>query len=119
MFDVSFLVQILATKTTESWLALLGGATYVWYKSGTKSRMGRAMESGISTLISLAIGPDISRTTNYPPTFVYLTVSIFCFFVLDVTTSIASDKDEVLKMIKAFIYKFLNIHKDNGNGGPK
>lgn len=119
MFDSSFLIQIFASKTTESWLALLGGATYVWYKSGASSRFGKAIEAGISTLISLGIGPDISRTTNYPPTFVYLTVSIFCFFVLDVTTSLASDKDEVLKMVKAFIYRILNIHKDNGNGGSK
>ena len=119
MSDNSFFLQILATKTAESWLALLGGATYVWYKSGAGSRVGKAIEAGISTLISLALGPDISATTGYPPTFVYLAVSIFCFFILDVATSLASDKDEVLKMMKAFIHKWLGISKDNSTGGPK
>lgn len=93
------------SKPVEAWVAIWAGALYVWYKSGAKSFLGRAIEAGISSLLSLAVTPDLTRMTGYSPVLIHLAVSSFGFLVLDVTTSILSDKED----IKALFTKLISI----------
>lgn len=107
--------SIISSKSPESWLSIIGGTLYVWIKSGNASRLGQAVEAGISGLISISIGPDIVNVTGYPPALVYFVVAVFGFLVLDVTSSIVSDKEELKAMTKSFIRRKLGIGKSSGD----
>lgn len=108
-------VQLLAAKSPEAWISIITGAFYVWYRSGAVSRIGKAVEAGLSGLISVALGPDIVAVTGYPPVVVHFVVAVFGFLVLDVATSIFSDKTELVAMAKSFLRAWLKIDKDSGD----
>lgn len=111
--EPSIWAQILAAKTPEAWISIITGAFYVWYRSGAMSRVGKAVEAGISGLISVALGPDIVAVTGYPAVVVHFVVAVFGFLVLDVATSIFSDKTELVAMAKSFLRAWLKIDKDS------
>lgn len=100
-------LQIIASKSYESWISIIGGTLYVWHRSGNATRLGQAVEAGISGLISISLGPDIINVTGYPAALIYFVVAVFGFLVLDVLTSIVSDKDELKVMMKAFIDRWI------------
>lgn len=100
---------LIISKSPESWLSIIGGSIYVWIKSGNIKRIGRAMEAGLSGLISVALGPDIIAATSYPASFVYFTVAVLGFLVLDMSMSIIADKEELKIIIKGFVRKWLGI----------
>ena len=111
--EPSIWAQILAAKSPEAWISIITGAFYVWYRSGTLSRIGKAVEAGISGLISIALGPDIVAVTGYPPVVVHFVVAVFGFLVLDIFTSVFSDKTELVSMTKSFLRTWLKIDKDS------
>ena len=111
--EPSIWAQILAAKSPEAWISIITGAFYVWYRSGTLSRIGKAVEAGISGLISIALGPDIVAVTGYPPVVVHFVVAVFGFLVLDISTSVFSDKIELVSMTKSFLRTWLKIDKDS------
>lgn len=108
-------VELLMAKTPEAWMSIFGGSAYVWYRSGALSQLARAVEAGISGIIAMAIGPDIIAVTGYPPVLVYFTVSVFGFLVLDVASSIVSDKTELAAIAKHFIRSKLGMRDDSGD----
>lgn len=110
-------VQLLADKSPEAWISIITGACYVWYRSGALSRVGRAIEAGLSGLISVALGPDIISVTGYPPVIVYFVIAVFGFLVLDIASSVFSDKTELITMAKSFLRVWLKIDKDSENRG--
>lgn len=109
--DSTFWLQILAAKSFEAWLAILGGVAYVWYKSGALTRLGKAMEAGISGVMSMALGPDLIKASGYPPTLVHFLIAVGGFLVLDFGTSFFSDKAELTAIARDFIRKWLRIDK--------
>ena len=111
--EPSIWAQILAAKSPEAWISIITGAFYVWYRSEAMSRVGKAVEAGISGLISVALGPDIVAVTGYPAVVVHFVVAVFGFLVLDVATSIFSDKTELVAMAKSFLRAWLKIDKDS------
>lgn len=100
-------LQLMTSKSPESWISIVGGTLYVWLKSGNATRLGRAIEAGISGLISISLGPDIIGVTGYPAALVYFVVAVFGFLVLDVSTSIVSDKEELKSILKSFINRWI------------
>ena len=108
-------IQFLAAKTPEAWIAIIAGCTYIFYRSGSLTRLGRAFEAGISGLISVALGPDIITSTGYPPVVVHFTIAVLGFAALDLVTSVISDKKELGTMIREFLRYWLRLDKGNGN----
>lgn len=113
--ETSLFLQFLAAKTPEAWIAIIIGSIYVFYRSGADSKAGRAVESGISGLISIAMGPDIVSATGYPPVFVHFTIAVLGFAALDLATSIISDKKELGNMFKSFLRHWFMMDKGNGD----
>lgn len=114
--EPSLWFQLLSTKSPEAWIAVIVGSAYVFYRSGAGSKAGKAVEAGISGLISVALGPDIVAGTGYPPVVVHFTIAVLGFAALDLVTSIASDKKELGSMGKEFLRYWLGINKGDGNG---
>lgn len=110
----SFWSQLLSARTPESWLAILAGAVYVFYKSGANTRVGKAVEAGIAGVMSMAIGPDIVKLTGYPPALIHFLVAVGGFLVLDFGTSFLSDKTELAAIVRDTIRKWLGIGKRGG-----
>lgn len=100
---------MLASKAPEAWIAILGGAAYVWHKSGKITRKERAIEAGIAAIISIALGEDVVVVTGYPPALVHFVIAVFSFAILDFTSSMFADKEELSAAIRAFFYKWLGI----------
>lgn len=117
MSDTAYWLKLILAKSPEAWFSIIGGSAYVWYRSGALSRFGRACEAGISGLISLALGPDISVVTGYPPVFVHFAIAVFGFLILDVFTSVISDKTELKNIVMAFIRKWVGVPKDPKDKG--
>lgn len=109
MESQNLLLQLLDQKAPEAWLSMLAGTIYVWIKSGNKTRVGKAIEVGLSGILAYSISPDIIDKTGYPETFVYFAVASFGFFVLDVFSSIMTDKDELKILILGLAKKWLRI----------
>lgn len=116
--DPTILFVIMSARTPEVWLAILGGTAYVWYKSGTTSRLGRALEAGISGLMSVALGPEVIRASDWPPALVHFLIAVVGFAILDALTSFFSDKDALTAMFKEFVKKWFNL-SDNDDRGKK
>lgn len=113
--EYSLWTELLLAKSPEAWLSIIGGSAYVFYRSGAMSHLAKAFEAGISGVISMALGPDIIAVTGYPPVLVYFTVSVFGFLVLDVASSIVSDKTELASIAKHFIRRRLGMRDDSGD----
>lgn len=110
-------LAILLSKSFEAWIAIVVGILYVWYKSGATTRIGKAIEAGISGLISLSLGPDVILITGYPPTVVHFVIAVFGFLALDVCSSIVSDKTELARIGREFVRRWLGLGKDSGDKG--
>lgn len=113
--DPNVWTEILTAKSPEAWMSIFGGAAYVFYRSGALSHLAKAFEAGISAIISMAVGPDIIAVTGYPAVLVYFTTSVFGFLVLDVASSIVSDKTELAAIAKHFIRRKLGMRDDTGD----
>lgn len=111
--EYSIWLLLTNAKSSEAWLAILGGSAYVWYKSGAKSKFAKAIEAGISGLISVGLGEDVISITSYPPALVHFAVAVFSFAILDFSTSLFADKEELTFAFKAFVCKWLGIELKN------
>lgn len=109
--DPTLFLALLTARSPEAWLAIVGGSFYIWYKTGTKSRFGRALEAGISGLMSLALGPEIIQITGWPVAIVHFLIAVLGFAILDTLTSFFSDKEALAEIIKEYLRKWLNIEK--------
>ena len=103
-------LHLIISKSPESWLSIIGGSIYVWIRSGNIKLIGRSLEAGLSGLISVALGPDIISATGYPAPFVYFSIAVLGFLVLDTFMSILADKEELKTIAKGFIRKWLGVN---------
>lgn len=113
--DPSLWVQLFTAKSPEAWLSIIGGGMYVWYKSGSLTRIGKAIEAGISVLISIAVVPDIVAVTSYPAAILHFLVAVFGFLAIDIAMSVFSDKTELANIGRAFLKKWLGLGKGSGD----
>lgn len=100
---------LITAKPAEAWLAIMGGAAYVWHKSGNITRFGKSVEAGISGLISVGLGEDVIQVTGYPPAIVHFVIAVFSFAILDFSMSMFADKEELAVAMRAFLYRWLGI----------
>lgn len=91
--------------------AIGAGCLYVWYRSGATTRVGKAFESGISCMMSIALSPEIAEFSGWPEVIVYFLVSFGGFLTLDLTTSLFADKEAIKDLIIEFTKKWLGSRK--------
>lgn len=100
------------SRSPSAWFAIITGVLYVWYKSGSQTRLGRAIEAGISGLVSLALAPEFSAMTGYPPVLVHFCLAAMGFLLLDFGTSLFSDKNGLKELAFAYVRKLLGLKSD-------
>lgn len=103
--------NIVEHKEPNTWIAVLAGTLYVWYKSGAMTRLGRAIEAGISSLMAIALGPQLTAKSNYPPEIIHFAIAVVGFAFLDVITSVFSDKAAFKDIILEKIRQLVGIKK--------
>lgn len=103
--------QILFFKGTEVWLAIFGGSLYVWYKSGATTKVGKAVEAGISCIMAISLGPVLVEQSQYPSTLVHFSIAVVGFALLDLISSIVADRNEVKEILLQYARKILGVNK--------
>lgn len=108
---IYILKQILFFKGVDVWLAIFGGSLYVWYKSGAATKLGKAVEAGISCIMAVSLGPVLVEHSQYPSTLVHFSLAVVGFAVLDLVTSIVADRTELKEILLQWVSKLLGVTK--------
>lgn len=103
--------NIMRHKEANTWFAILAGSLYVWYKSGAMTRLGKAVEAGISALMAIALGPQLTAKSSYPPEIIHFAIAVVGFAFLDIITSVFSDKAAFKDIILERIRQLVGVKK--------
>ena len=103
--------NVMGNKEANTWFAILAGSLYVWYKSGAATRIGKAVEAGISALMAIALGPQLTAKSSYPPEIIHFAIAVVGFTFLDVITSVFSDKAAFKDIILERIRQLVGVKK--------
>lgn len=88
------------SKSPEYWVALVSAAVYVFLNAKDRPLGFRVGMVAVSTGLGYSVTPDVVAYFNVPEILALIGVITMGYFVLDVLTSLVSDRTLWIDMIK-------------------
>lgn len=101
-------------KTPEFWLAVLGTALYLASRNAEDAPMWlRLVKTCSAGFLALGLGPELAQWVGGKETIATVVVMTCGIFFLDIITGLLGDRDQIMKIARAYLLKRLGVKHDD------